>query len=173
MKIRFDLKRSAALLILLGVPACTTASNDSATRSSTGGLPLGDPAGRTTGAPLGGGGPTSARPFDEASDRVFFSLDRADLSAEARLAIERWAVYLRQNPNAAFTIEGHSDERGTREYNLALAQRRAAAAGNYLVSLGVAATRMRLLSYGKERPSVVGSTEAAWAQNRRAVIVVD
>lgn len=173
MKIRFDFKRSAALLLLLGVPACTTPSNESATRSSNGLNSTGDLGVRPPTTGPNGAFTLSSRPFDEASDRVFFGLDRAELSPEARNAIERWAIYLRQNPGVSFTIEGHSDERGTREYNVALGQRRAAAAGNYLVSLGVAATRMRLVSYGKERPSIVGSTEAAWSQNRRAVIVVD
>jgi peptidoglycan-associated lipoprotein len=105
-------------------------------------------------------------------DRVFFDLDKSDLKPEARRTLERQAAWLKQYGNAAVTIEGHADERGIREYNLALGDRRAKAASNYLVSLGIPANRVRTISYGKERPAVLGSNEAAWSQNRRAVTVV-
>ena len=87
--------------------------------------------------------------------------------------IERWAAFLRKYPNLTTTVEGHCDERGTREYNLALGERRANAAKNFLVSLGIDARRVATISYGKERPAVVGSNEAAWSQNRRGVLVVN
>lgn len=106
------------------------------------------------------------------SDRVFFALDRYDLDAEARATLDRQAQWLRQYPAVRATIEGHADERGTREYNLALGERRANAARNYLAAQGVAASRMTVISYGKERPAVEGSNEEAWAQNRRAVTVL-
>ena len=106
-------------------------------------------------------------------DRVFFDLDKSDLKPEARRTLERQAAWLKQYGNVAVTIEGHCDERGTREYNLALGDRRAKAASNYLVSLGIAATRIKSISYGKERPAVLGSNEAAWSQNRRGVTVVN
>jgi peptidoglycan-associated lipoprotein len=106
-------------------------------------------------------------------DRVFFDLDKSDLKPEARRTLERQAAWLKQYGNVSVTIEGHCDERGTREYNLALGDRRAKAASNYLVSLGIAANRIRTISYGKERPAVLGSNEAAWSQNRRSVTVVN
>jgi peptidoglycan-associated lipoprotein len=106
-------------------------------------------------------------------DRVFFDTDRSDLKPEARRTLERQAAWLKQYAQAAVTLEGHCDERGTREYNLALGERRANAARDYLVSLGIPSQRIRTVSYGKERPAVLGSNEAAWSQNRRAVTVVN
>ena len=108
-----------------------------------------------------------------AGDRIFFAFDRSDISPEAREILARQADWLRRYPNVAVTIEGHCDERGTREYNLALGERRAQAAKNVLVAAGIPAARISTISYGKERPAVVGSTEEAYAQNRRAVTVVN
>ena len=108
-----------------------------------------------------------------AGDRIFFAFDRSDISPEAREILARQADWLRRYPNVTVTIEGHCDERGTREYNLALGERRAQAAKNVLVALGIPAARISTISYGKERPAVVGSTEEAYAQNRRAVTVVN
>jgi len=108
-----------------------------------------------------------------AGDRIFFAFDRSDISPEARETLSRQADWLRRYPNVTVTIEGHCDERGTREYNLALGERRAQAAKNVLVASGIPASRISTISYGKERPAVVGSTEEAYAQNRRAVTVVN
>jgi peptidoglycan-associated lipoprotein len=108
-----------------------------------------------------------------AGDRVFFPFDRADISPEAREILSRQADWLRRYPNVTVTIEGHCDERGTREYNLALGERRAQAAKNVLVASGISASRISTISYGKERPAVVGSAEESYAQNRRAVTVVN
>jgi len=105
-------------------------------------------------------------------DRVLFESDQWELSSEARTVVQRWAQLLRQNSSARVTIEGHADERGTREYNIALGERRAASARSYLVSLGIDANRINPISYGKERPVVTASNPDGWAQNRRAVIVV-
>lgn len=101
-------------------------------------------------------------------DRVFFGYDRFDLTPEARQVLERQAAWLRQYPNVRLLIAGNCDERGTREYNLALGARRAAAARDYLVSLGVAANRLETVSYGKERPLDPRSNEEAWSVNRNA-----
>src|SRR5215467_3728772 len=98
-------------------------------------------------------------------DRVFFGYDRFDLSPEARSVLERQAAWLRQYPNVRLMVAGNCDERGTREYNLALGARRAAAARDYLVSLGVAANRVETVSYGKERPLDPRSQEEAWSVN--------
>ena len=106
-------------------------------------------------------------------DRVFFGLDRYDLSPEARGTLDRQAQWLKTYPNVTVTVEGHADERGTREYNLALGERRANSVKNYLVAQGIPSGRVKVVSYGKERPAVLGSGEAAWAQNRRGVTVVD
>ena len=91
----------------------------------------------------------------------------------SRATIERWSAWLRTYPQVTVTIQGHADERGTREYNLALGERRANGAIEYMQSLGVDPSRVRIISFGKERPAVVGSTESAYSQNRRAVMVIN
>ncbi len=107
-----------------------------------------------------------------ASDTVLFGLDQYDIDAEARRILDSQAQWLTQFPSTRITIEGHADERGTREYNLALGDRRANAAKNYLAARGIAPERITTISYGKERPVALGSDEASWAQNRRAVTIV-
>ncbi|HWL47717.1 MAG TPA: peptidoglycan-associated lipoprotein Pal [Sphingomonadaceae bacterium] len=106
------------------------------------------------------------------SDRVFFDTDQYNIDDEDRATLDRQAAWLARYPNVHITVEGHCDERGTREYNLALGERRANAAKNYLVNAGVATARISVVSYGKERPAVPGDDESAWAQNRRAVTVL-
>ena len=106
-------------------------------------------------------------------DRVFFGYDHYDISAEAQTILKAQADWMAKYPNVNLSIEGHCDERGTREYNLALGERRANSVKNYLTGLGVSAARIHTVSYGKERPAVVGSNAEAWAQNRRAVSVVE
>ena len=106
------------------------------------------------------------------SDRVFFELDSYALDATAQATLNGQARWLGRYPNIRLTIEGHADERGTREYNLALGERRANAVKNYLAGQGVSAERVNVISYGKERPAVEGSNESAWAQNRRGVTVL-
>ena len=105
-------------------------------------------------------------------DTIYFDTDMFNIDAEDQAALRQQATYLQQYPNIRATVEGHCDERGTREYNLALGERRANAAKNYLVSLGVPADRLSVVSYGKERPVAIGSNEQAWARNRRAVTIV-
>jgi peptidoglycan-associated lipoprotein len=106
------------------------------------------------------------------SDRVFFALDSYTLDEKDRAVLDAQAAWLARNRNVRVTIEGHCDERGTREYNLALGDRRANAAKNYLAARGVDPSRMTVISYGKERPEALGSDEESWAKNRRAVTVV-
>jgi peptidoglycan-associated lipoprotein len=105
------------------------------------------------------------------SDTVRFGLDMYDIDSEARAVLDTQAQWLQQYPNVRITVEGHCDERGTREYNLALGDRRANAAKNYLAARGISATRITTISYGKERPAAIGSDEDSYAQNRRAVTV--
>jgi peptidoglycan-associated lipoprotein len=107
------------------------------------------------------------------SDRVFFAYDSAAITHEYENRLRRAADWLGHYPAVKVTIEGHADERGTREYNLALGDRRATAVQRALIALGVAADRLSTVSYGKERPAATGSTEAAWSQNRRAVMVIN
>lgn len=106
-------------------------------------------------------------------DRVFYTYDSAELSSNAQRTLQRQSQWMQMNPNLRVTVEGHTDERGTREYNLALGERRAAAAKNYLVSLGISADRIAIISYGKEHPVDPESSEVAWSKNRRAVTVVN
>jgi peptidoglycan-associated lipoprotein len=134
------------------------------------------------GGPPGGMGGPSAPAYGPGSqqdlaatagDRIFFSFDSSEISPEAQQILQRQAQWLKRYPNVSVTVEGHCDERGTREYNLALGERRAAAAKNVLVALGVPSSRLSTISYGKERPAVPGSDESAYAQNRRAVTIVN
>ena len=130
----------------------------------------------TTGTEVSAGRVDPGSPEDflvNVGDRVFFGYDRYDLTAAARATLERQAQWLQRYPNRRMVVEGHADERGTREYNLALGERRANAVKNYLVAVGVSPSRVTTISYGKEQPAVLGATEAAWAQNRRGVTVVN
>lgn len=106
-----------------------------------------------------------------AADRVFFDTDKFNIDAEDAATLQSQAQWLMAYPSVRVVIEGHCDERGTRDYNLALGERRANAAKNYLASLGIDPARITTISYGKERPVALGSDEQAWAQNRRAVSV--
>jgi peptidoglycan-associated lipoprotein len=102
-------------------------------------------------------------------DRVYFDTDQSVVRPDGRATLDKQAAWLKQYGNYAITIEGHCDERGTREYNFALGERRAQAVRQYLISQGLPAARVKTISYGKERPEVVGSDEGAWSRNRRGV----
>lgn len=106
------------------------------------------------------------------SNTIHFELDKFDVDGEARTILDSQAAWLAKYPNVTVSLEGHCDERGTREYNLGLGDRRANAAKNYLAAHGIAPGRISTISYGKERPIALGSDEASWAQNRRAVTIV-
>ena len=107
------------------------------------------------------------------ADRVFFAYDSSELDAGSQETLRRTADWMKKNASVRTTIEGHCDERGTREYNLALGERRASAVKSYLVSLGVNASRVNIISYGRERPEMVGSDEESYAKNRRGVTVIN
>ena len=113
------------------------------------------------------------RLVQEVGDRVFFDFDKSSVRPDGEETLRRQAQFLETNPGLVVTIAGHCDERGTREYNLALGERRANAARNYLISLGVHPTRISTISYGQERPVVLGHNEAAWAQNRVGISEVN
>ena len=176
---------NSPLVLGLLVGALALAGCESAPESTTGAGGSGAFGSPSQAAPAGAGGQVGTAPVDGSrlggpnlsaagiSDTVLFGFDQYDLSSEARATLDRQAAWLRANPQRAITIEGHCDERGTREYNLALGERRANSVKNYLVTVGIPANRIRTLSYGKERPASIGASEAAWAQNRRGVTVVN
>lgn len=134
--------------------------------------------GMSGGSADGSGSGAPANPGSQADltqnvgDRVFFDTDSSSLSNESQETLNRQAQWLKQYDNVNVTVEGHADERGTREYNIALGERRASVVKRYLINQGLAASRISTISYGKERPAVLGSDESAWSQNRRAVSVV-
>jgi len=130
--------------------------------------------GQGGGGAYGSGGPGtgSGELAQGVSDRVFFAYDSATISPEGQATLESQAAWLKENAGVNVTVEGHCDERGTREYNIALGERRAAATKKYLTGLGISSSRINTISYGKERPAVIGEDESAWSQNRRSVTVL-
>jgi len=168
--------------LALGLTACATKKKDLPPPPPTSTAP---DAGTTT-PPAGNQGvppaenvgnaniPGSAADFaaQSGSDRVLFGYDSYELDEEARTILGKQAEWLARYPAIKVSVEGHADERGTREYNLALGDRRATAAKNFLAAQGVATARMSTISFGKERPAVEGADETAWTQTRRAVTMV-
>ncbi|NNE51017.1 MAG: peptidoglycan-associated lipoprotein Pal [Sulfitobacter sp.] len=161
---------SAILVTVLGLSACTNPGRFGGDAGAGAGL-----SGSTAGAIVPGSAndPTSTAYFQQAiGDRILFAVDQSNLTAEGRTTLDGQATWLLTNTDYQAVIEGHADEQGTREYNLALGARRANAAQEYLISRGVPAQRLRVVSYGKERPIEVCSEEACYAKNRRAVTVL-
>lgn len=166
-------------LLTVSVAACSSTKDDAADGAVTVGERM-DGQGPLDGTGVYGDGSVdgSVMPGSQqdlatnVGDRVFFAYDSSDLAPEARDTLNRQVEWLNRYPNLQITIEGHADERGTREYNIALGDRRATTVKNYLVSMGVPSSRVNTISYGKERPAVVGSDASSWAQNRRAVTTV-
>ena len=160
--------------------ACETASNvagDSASGSSSSSATA---AGSTSSsASSSASSSTTATQMSDAEklaqvgNTVYFGFDSSELAGEAQATLDRQAAFLNVNPTMVVIIEGHADERGTREYNLALGDRRAVAVRDYLLAKGLNAARVRTVSYGKERPAVSGSNEESWAKNRRAATVLN
>jgi len=136
--------------------------------------PGSEPGGLGIGVGANSAAPGTAQDFVvNVGDRVFFDTDSAELSAQSRRTLDLQAQWLNRYPRYSFTIEGHADERGTREYNIALGARRATTVRDYLAALGVSANRMNTISYGKERPVAVCNDISCWSQNRRAVTVLN
>lgn len=154
-----------AAVVLLA--ACESTPSDTGTTGSGGGSGTGMSSMST--APRPG---SQEDLVANVGDRVFFDTDRSTIRPDGRATLDKQSAWLKQYPSTTITVEGHADERGTREYNLALGNRRATAVKNYLVATGINPNRITTISYGKERPAVVGSNEQAWAQNRRGVTVV-
>lgn len=162
------------------IAACETAPEESAATSGAGdtaapAVTAAAPSAPAEAAPLKAMGPAPGSQEDleaNVGDRVFFDFDKSSLKPEAQTVLQRQAAWLKSNPSVRVTIEGHCDERGTREYNLALGERRANAVKDYLTALGIDRSRVKTISYGKERPVAMGSNAAAWAQNRRGVTKV-
>ena len=165
------------IFMVLFVAACATTPKDSADSSGSGSSSSGsDVSSEGTITETSGSGIVSGSQEDlivNVGDRVFFGYDSSDLDSDALELLQDQVAWLKQNADVSVTIEGHCDERGTREYNLALGEKRAQAVKNYLIGLGINPDRVSTISYGKERPAVVGSNDGAWAQNRRSVTVVN
>lgn len=166
------MKRKFALTVLVSGAIALSACGQKRAPESASSLPPPGGEAESSGDDLDGPGSQADLRRSAGSDRVFFDLDSYALDQADQATLRRQAAWLAQYPGVNVTIEGHCDERGTREYNIALGERRANAAKNYLATLGVSTARMNVVSYGKERPDALGSTEDAWAQNRRAVTVV-
>ena len=166
-----------SIFIVLFVAACATTPKDSADSSGSGSSSSeSDVSSEGTITETTGSGIVSGSQEDlivNVGDRVFFGYDSSDLDSDALELLQDQVAWLKQNSDVTITIEGHCDERGTREYNLALGEKRAQAVKNYLIGLGINPDRVSTISYGKERPAVVGSNDGAWAQNRRSVTIVN
>ena len=151
------------------VAACESPSKDNGAANSSGNnASTTAPASDTSGVGKG----SQADFVANVGDRVFFGFNKSDLTPDARAQLDKWVAFLKAYPSDSLTVEGHCDERGTVEYNLALGDRRATSVKNYLVAQGIDAARLKTISYGKSRPAVMGHNEDAWKQNRRGVGVV-
>jgi len=156
---------AATLAIAMVLAGCADEPKEQATPTNTGD-------GSNT-ANAGGPAPNTVEYFNQVvGDRVFFATDQHRLDGEARSVLQRQAQWLQSNPGMSVSIEGHADERGTRQYNLALGARRANSVRNFLIGQGVAANRLRAVTFGKERPVALCSNDSCWSQNRRGVSVV-
>ncbi len=163
-------------MLLIFVAACATKPEDSADSSGSGAKSSDSSVDEGAITETAGSGIVAGSQEDlivNVGDRVFFGYDSSDLDSDALELLQDQVAWLKQNSSVSITIEGHCDERGTREYNLALGEKRAQAVKNYLIGLGISPDRVSTISYGKERPAVVGSNDGAWAQNRRSVTTVN
>ena len=162
-----------SIFLVLFISACSSTPKDSAdsTGSGTTGV-FNEPDGTLTESSPSIVPGSQEDLIVNVGDRVFFNYDSAELDSDAQELLQDQAAWIKQH-DVSITIEGHCDERGTREYNLALGEKRAQAVKNHLMSLGVSSTKVTTVSYGKERPAVVGSNEGAWSQNRRSVTLVN
>jgi peptidoglycan-associated lipoprotein len=156
----------SVLSVLVLVSACATDPEDTGGSKGEG---TGTASAPATTAPVAVSPGTAQDFIVNVGDRVFFAFNKSNLDAKSQETLDKQAAWLKKYPSVTILVAGHCDERGTREYNLALGERRANSVKDFLVSKGVAANRVKTISYGKERPAVLGSNEWAWAQNRRSV----
>ena len=151
------------------ISACTTTPKDSADSSGSGSSSSSSSSSSDASNIVAG---SQEDLIVNIGDRVFFSYNSAELDSDAQELLQDQVAWIKQH-NVSITIEGHCDERGTREYNLALGEKRAQAVKNYLISMGISDSNVSTVSYGKERPAVVGSNDGAWDQNRRSVTTIN
>ena len=167
-----------SVLLAFFITACATKPKDSADTSGSGSSSSSSSVSSSSdsGSDDSGDGIVPGSQEDlivNVGDRVFFGYDSSELDSDAQELLQDQVAWLKQYSDVSVTIEGHCDERGTREYNLALGEKRAQSVKNYLISLGVSESRVSTISYGKERPAVIGSNDGAWSQNRRSVTIVN
>ena len=171
------IKLLASALLVFFLAACSTTPKDTADSSGSGSTSTSSDVSSTAETET-----TESASIEPGSqedlivnvgDRVFFNYDSAELDNDAQELLQDQVAWLKQYSDVSVIIEGHCDERGTREYNLALGEKRAQSVKNYLISLGISSDRVSTISYGKERPAVIGSNDGAWAQNRRSVTIVN
>ena len=165
------------LLLILGLTfllaSCETATQNALKSDTSATKAKSNAVSKSTGSLFGKATQTPSDKLIAVGDRVLFDYDSSELTSEAKLTLDKQSRFLRVNSDLTFTIEGHCDERGTREYNLALGEKRATAVRDYLVIEGISPDRIRVISYGKEKPAVIGSNDMAWSKNRRAVTTID
>ena len=172
----------ALFAIVAFLAACETAPKDAGDAAGSGASGSSDTSSSSSSSSSASGGSTSSSSGSSTmtkdeelvsiGNKVYFDFDSSALSADAKSTLNAPAAFLRSNPSVRITVEGHADERGTREYNLALGDRRASAARDFLVAQGIDGARIKTISYGKERPEMVGSNDEAWAKNRRSVSII-
>ena len=168
---RFKILTLFAALLLLG--ACESDPEETVDTGSDGATQVSDDS-TVTSDPIAGPAPGSQEDLTvSVGDRVFFDFDSSELTPDSRETVDRLSVWLNNNPGVTLTVQGHADERGTTEYNLALGERRASAVRDYLIALGVSSGRLSTISYGEEVPAVTGQGEWAWSQNRRGQFQVN
>ena len=169
------IKLLASALLVFFLAACSTTPKDTADSSGSGSTStssdVSSSAETTESASIEPGSQEDL--IVNVGDRVFFNYDSSELDTDAQELLQDQVAWLKQHSDVSVIVEGHCDERGTREYNLALGEKRAQSVKNYLISLGISSDRVSTISYGKERPAVVGSNDGAWAQNRRSVTIVN
>ena len=172
----------ALFAIVAFLAACETAPKDAGDAAGSGASGSSDTSSSSSSSSSASGGSTSSSSGSSTmtkdeelvsiGNKVYFDFDSSALSADAKSTLNAQAAFLRSNPSVRITVEGHADERSTREYNLALGDRRASAARDFLVAQGIDGARIKTISYGKERPEMVGSNDEAWAKNRRSVSII-
>ncbi|HEX4113963.1 MAG TPA: peptidoglycan-associated lipoprotein Pal [Stellaceae bacterium] len=166
-----NLRTFSLLAAVLLVAACSQTPENGGGAGGAGAMA---PSSSSSSSSMSTATPGSKQDFvQNVGDRVFFEFNESNITPEGRTTLEKQADWLKRYQNVTVTVEGHCDDRGTREYNLALGERRAAAVKRVLVALGVAGNRVAVISYGKERPVVVGDNEQAWAQNRVGITVIN